>query len=450
MFHSALLGISAITGIDSKVTLSKLMLLIGFFGLLLIMVVVRHTTADRRAQQIATIVMMPGLFLGFIPRPFSLAYPYLLLGFWLSASQSSRLKFASLPLLITLMFIHPFIAALTAGILLIAIVFTLIPRERLPLISRNFHSNVSVYILIALGLELIYYLLVLTGFSEGLIVAIGEAFLWTEVSTATGGPAGAGLIAQAFSSRAKFVEFSLRSSFLFSLALAALISVFTQARRRSFQSDTVVATFSGLGVLAMFLILAFIPEGIGVTRLYILAPLFFLPLLPPAFNWLINTKQVVSIGLAVLIISTGLATGFLWPGIGGVEYSATEPQVAGVEWAVEHDTDEIVGTSMTHWIVVGQYGRQTSTELSATNANGMLATRLRAGSYSWEVPDRPPNALYFVDGAERARAAQSARESSRKPLECLKDFRRHQTQVYNSGDTDVFVLSRDPACVARE
>ncbi|WP_139172826.1 hypothetical protein [Halopelagius longus] len=410
-------------------------------------VVARYTDTSTTAQQAATIVILPGLFVGFIPRPFTLAYPFLLVGFWLSQSRSTGMKIASSLLLVTLVLFHPFIALLTVSIVLVAMAL------KRSLQWRSFgqlsigRPSVSIYILIAVGLELSYVLFVASGFSNNLIFGFSEMFFGPSV-TGPGGPAGVGLIAEAFSDPKKFQELLLRSSFLLSLALASTIALVVQYRRRHFASESVVAVLSGLCVFGLFLILSFLPTGVGVTRLFILAPLFFLPLIPYAFSTQTPTRKFASIGLAVLIVTSGLLTGFLWPGIGGVEYSATEPQVVGVEWATEHVATEIVGTSMTHWIVVGKYGRETSTELSARDVNGMLATRLQNGSYSWEVTDRPPSALYVIDGAERARARQSASESDDRPIQCLHAFQLNQMKVYSNGDTNAFVLSQRPACGA--
>lgn len=445
LFHSLFIGLSVITGLDARILLSGLLLIVAIVGVPFAIAVVRRMGTSRTGQQAAAVVIVPGLFIGFNPRPFTLAYPFLLFSFWLSQSRTKGAKFAAVLILVALVLVHPFIAILATGILLVANGVSYVQKQQQTATLSALRSSVSAYLFIVVGVEVTYILFVASGFSDTLVVALGRV-LFGLSDGSTGGPAGTGLIAEAFSSPEKFIEFLQRSSFLLSLSVASLVTILIQVRRRSFSHGTITAILSGLGVFCLFLLIAFIPAGIGVSRLFVVAPLFFLPLLPYAFSARTPTRKLASIGLAVLIVTTGLLTGFLWPGIGGVEYSATEPQVSGVEWATEHTSDVIVGTSMTHWVVVGQFGWETSERLSVTDANGMLATKERAGDYPWEVTDRPRGALYVIDGVERARAHEVARESDRNPVSCMRAFELNQEQVYNNGDTDAFIISQQPTC----
>jgi hypothetical protein len=444
LFHSFVAVVSLVTGLGSRAVLSGLMLFVSVVGVLFVAVTVRHTDAPRRAQQTAAVAILPGLFLGFLARPFSLAYPFVLVGFWFATSRSRGLKLAATPILVALALVHPFVAALTLGVLLVANAVRFLSAGPVGASLPRPRPSVSVYLSVAVGIELAYLLFLGTNFSDRLLLAIGESL--ASSGSVSGGPAGAGLIAEAFSSRQKSVEFLSRSSFLLSLAVPSAVVFARQLRTRRVRPEVAVATVSGLGVLGLFVVLAYLPAGIGITRLFVLAPLFFLPLLPYAFGERTRVRRLASVGLAALVLTTGLLTGFMWPGIGGVEYSATEGQIAGVEWSVDHAAVEIVGTDMTHWIVVGKHGRELSRELSPTRANGMLETKSRAAAYSWEVTDRPPGALYVVDGAERARARQAAREGNSRPVRCLRAFRARQSRVYSNGDTGGYVVSRPPAC----
>jgi hypothetical protein len=463
LYHILVAQVSSVTGVSERAVVSRLTLLIGTIGTLFIMMVTMKTKARTSAQQTATIVLLPALFLGFLARPFSLAYPFVLVGYWLSLQFTPARRVVAVLILLALVFLHPLVAILTVGVVLIGNAVGYILRRPLPsqaeayrsgLSVESFRPSVTVYAPFAIGLVLSYIFLIGTAFSDRLLIAIVGQFI--EVGTDSGGgPAGVGLITEAFSSWAKFGEFVLRSSFIFSLALASTVALAVQIRRRYITSDAVVAIASGLGVAALFALIVIVPAGVGATRIFLLAPLFFAPLVPYAFDFsnpcknvssIITPQRVRLVGLAILILSTGLLTAFTWPGIGGIDYSATEPQVQGVDWSVNHAESNIIGTQMTHWIIVGLYGPDKSNEFTRPNANGMLVTKNRPESYSWEVRGRSANELYVIDGAERARAQQYALESSQDPTRCMTVFQFTHSQLYDNGDTSMFVTAGPVDC----
>ncbi|MDS0300246.1 hypothetical protein NDI76_15980 [Halogeometricum sp. S1BR25-6] len=335
---------------------------------------------------------------------------------------------------------HPFLAAIATGIVLTAGVVSYVrPFRQSSKYARTVRPG-----FLAVGVAIGFVLLVQSSFANGLILAAAQAAgANVQAPSADGGPAGAGLIQAALFER--IGEFLLRSSFLLALALTSGVAIYRQYSNRNITSDVAVAVVSGSAVFVGFLVIAFIPKGIGITRIFSLAPVFFVPIIPYALSHVGRPtwRQIASVGAAFLIVGAGGATAFDSPMTGGVEYSATESQVESIEWAVGHTSDQtIVGSRMTHWVIVGLYGREASSARSRIDGNGMWATRARGvESYRSTV-----EGLVAVDGPETAHAEIVARESSDRLLRCLQTFEQQQNQVYANGESGFFTHARPPSC----
>jgi hypothetical protein len=256
-----------------------------------------------------------------------------------------------------------------------------------------------------------------------------------------GNTAGIGLVAEMFSSPSKLTEALSRASFMLSIAFAALLSLRTEFSRREITKKTAVTFIAGVGTLTIFILLvSFASRGFGLFRILMIAPLVGLPAVVAALERRDTTRrELFSLLLAALILLTGLLTAFPSTFTGGAAYTATEPQVAGVEWVGEYRSNTITGTWMTFWIIEGIFGKPESRIWSPGDTYGKRVWNLRGASYSWNVSERNESSLYVVDRVELERAKLEARESgSDAPVWCYREFAVRSQKVYDNGGTEVF------------
>jgi hypothetical protein len=441
------IALSEVIGVASIDVLSRVVLVSATAGTLFATVVVTKSHVSVERQQMALLVIAPSLVADLTPRPVSLALPFLFVGFWFVLSKSTRLRIAAMLILPVLVVIHPFIATLLIVVFTIGVLCRSINNLYGGVWKSISFSSIPSYLLIAVGVELVFVLFVGSGFSLQLATALAETIA-PSASVANSGPAGVGLIAEAFSSPEKFREFLLRSSYLLALTTTGLLAVLVRFWKRNFEIELVLAIAAGLSVFLIFLLTAFLPAGVGINRIFIIAPLFFLPLLPAAFSTRTRRRRLMSVCLAVLVLTAGIGTVFTWPAIGGVEYSATEPQVSAVVWVESHASPrtDVIGTLMTHWILSGLYSRERSAELSRTGADGMIRTLQRDAQYSWEVPRQGESDLFVIDGVEQARARVAAAEGDVEPVVCEQSFRLTQDRIFHNGDTELYVGGPPQTC----
>jgi hypothetical protein len=304
-------------------------------------------------------------------------------------------------------------------------------------------------LVLLLALPLAAHFLLVAAVGERIIGAVVVS-LFADVQVSSDGAGGVGIIATAFASLGNMLEFATRSSYAFGFSLAALVALADDLGRRRVRVELVITLLAGIGILVFLIGSNFASStGVGLYRLFSLAPIVAFPAAIDAFRRRKTTKgQVGTIILAIAVVTAGLLVAFPSPLLGASAQSGNERQVEGVHWLASHDPDSIVGTRMTFWVVRGLYGTDATRRLSPTVAGGTYASSARQANYSWGTTGRPPGALYVVDAAERQSARHLAVEKDSTALRCLQVFQRAQSRVYQNGDTSAYLLStpREPQC----
>ena len=451
LFHSLLLTATAVTEVSNQSVLMGVPIVAVSIGVGFLSILLRRIPTSAVAGQTLLIVGAPALLLGVIARPFTLAMPFVLVIYWLIFAFSPRRTFAVLGAVLTfpLLWLHPFVAFCALVIITTAFIAHLLWTD-----DQQYRPGWKLMAMLSiLAGAFVVYVAFVSAIGQRVIASIIETIgsLQAHSSTAaTGGTTQTqpSLFAKLLTPRGA-LEALARLASVLSLALAALISLLLPAPSRRYWRNSLVVMVAGslIGV-ALLAGTVLSTKGITIYRVVQVAPLLILPLAVGVFRqYSDRTHEFLAVGCAVVILLAGLGTAFGSPVTGKATYSATEPQVTGVQWVAEHRTAKIVGTWMTFWIIEGLYGKPASYRWSPGDVIGKQRYEQRTASYSWLVNDQRPDALYVVDRVERTRAQLEKREENRgRPLNCLDQFRQRGQRLYDNGGTRVYLQGGAPMC----
>lgn len=461
LFHSGVIIASEVFDIASQTILTRAASVSVVVGVLFLTVVARRVPAGRRARQTAVVVGVPAVFLSLVPRPFTVSVPFVLLFYWfvfsllgISLSRLTRAVLASL--FVTLAYFHP----------LVTLLIFLVGGGAYTVIRGTRHVDgfgegsptgtgrkTTPTLLLLIALPLVAHLLLVATVGERLLGSLVVSLL-SDVGTSQAAPdQGTTTIAAAFSSTSALLEFLTRASYVLAFALVAVVALGRDIYTHRVRIPVAITIVAGGAVASTFLVLSLLTSGgIGLHRLFLIAPVVAFPAVAGGFGHVEKSMQrgsvsvpsrLAAVVVAAMIITAGLATAFQSPLTGGVGKSANKQQVEGVRWLKTYSPPQVVGSSMTFWIMRGLYGTEVTARLSATGGNGIITTQARSATFSWGVTDRASGALYVVDTVERLDAKRSAVEGNPRGLQCLRTFQREQSRIYQNSDTSLYLLSTD-------
>ena len=437
LFHALVIVLSDFAGVTHEAALSRVTAVAAIAGASFLLIAVRRHSTDRIGRQTAAIVLVPTVYSGFTARPFTLAIPFVLLFYWflLAVVAGTDLEWRRTVLgmfFVLVVYLHPIAAFM---VLAVGGCAWLLSGRRGPLADRRW--EIHPYTLLAVAIALAAHLLLVTGSGEQIITSTFAE----SAAEGSGLNQDAGFVIEALSSWANFLETLARSSYVLLIGSAVAVSLLDEFGSRRFDPSTVVPGITAGVVVGAFTVLAvFFRAGIGLPRIFAIAPIVAAPAVVLALRSSTHSaREIAAVGLAIAIVLAGSLGAYQSRLTGGAEYSANEQQVAAIDWMVEFDPVQIVGTRMTFWVLEGRYSYDLGINLSATNATGRYTTSRRNASYSWNVSDRQPDTLYVVDGVERERARQFAIEGADTPVRCYRLFEREQSRIYQNDDTSIYL-----------
>jgi hypothetical protein len=471
LFHIWLATGSLVFDIDIEPILQRVVVISVAVGVLFLTIVARQVPSpvSRGGRMTTVIIGIPALFLGFVPRPFTVSFPFILLSFWfafyiLNGTQLSQTRqWALLGFFASLVVLHPF----TEFVILIVLVgayLTIYGEKLAPRLTedRSIHrkSPFRFMTLVVLGLVFATYIFITT--SVGVTVAGSSLLLLLGDVSASGGLSGSvtggtSMIAKAFSSSSNFLELVTRITYaglLVGVVIVSFASTLWKSERR--QPLRIVFVSGGIAFGVIVMVTVFSSQGVGIARLFVLSPLIAVPGTVYAFSqsnrgW----HAAVIIAIALIIVVAGLGTAFSSSIAGGyVSTSNSQTQSAGA-WAVEYVPNQLIGSDKTIFVIRGAFGDAASGRLTPRGGTGVWYVAQRDAPYAWMVPTGPDEdyatseATVVVDYAARVRARQLASEGQPQGLRCLKRFKQQQSKIFANDDTYMYKLAteRQSQCI---
>lgn len=351
-FHLLLEGTHILTGFTYPHLVAIVSLLAAYIGVVGLALLINEVPATTEARRVAFVALLPVIFLGFVSRPFTLAWVLVPFWFWvvfrlISGPQTSAVAIVAMLLLMAAPFLHPMLlgfATLSAGV---GALLSVVTHHRGYLSNRTWSGSTLPLLSIMGAVLFIEHMLITSGVGGSIIQRTVTDYL------GQGGPSsvqqaatGSGPFA-IFTSLNALTEAILRLSLSAAVSIAVLYSVIRTARDRvgilTFGTAFVSATLWVGG----FLILLITLSALGVERIVTFTPLVLAPIAVRGFSG----KRVIAVTLAICCLTTGLLTVYPSGHTGSTGYSASETQVAAVEWTADYRGDRTVtGTTRSWWI----------------------------------------------------------------------------------------------------
>lgn len=480
-FHVWNITVGNITGVAGTTVLRYSALIATLIGTLGLMTVLRVLPVDRVASQRAFVAGLPALFLGFIPRPFTLGWAFVLFFAWaVFAPLSQRRAIGFLMLLgAGLTALHPQVPFFVSAFLLAGFVVEL-ARPHLPssfretditFVARQLIGIISVY-----GMVVVAYFFFLTESGDRIVNELidfgssgGESTVSTPTETDTPTPTPdpqptpesdgvdnsptirtpsrierratkVSQLQKIVRQPSLITELLARISFIIVLGSMTLVSAFEELREHRIATPATVALVVA-GMYGVFFIFADLVLNklnlVSGQRIVFVLPAVLIPGIAVVLRRRPGRVPVVGLGLALLVLVSGLAVTYPSDFTGSNTQAATSQQVSGVDWIGTYAHNEsVTGTGMTFWILEGRFGNERMLELSPTTGSPKTYVTRRVG-FSWQV--RNPSGLIVVDGFSRAMARQEVKESGDPtPIRDLETMPIRYSRIYTNGGTDIY------------
>ena len=445
LFHTLSIVLARTLDVSPKSVLRSTSLLAAFFALFTLTMAIRVTTYGRQVKQTTLLAALPAIFLGFISRPFTLAFPYVLLLFWLAFRSLGTERVRSTVLLVVigilLIPLHPELT-LFGGLLLGIIWLVVNLREHTDRIDFSSVQTTDTAAtgttsLLLLAVAVIAYLFFYAAFGARIVATFALVLQpAVDVSKATA-PSGTPLLVQLVNHPIKVIEAAGFAAYV--LVLAGVTGIGTTHDflfRRRINSDTavVILTTGVLVVLFVGVDIVLRSDVINVIRLFQFLPLILAPGVAIGVS---RSPRRLAIAMAFLVFVTGLFTAYPSEVTGKTAVSATDQQVEGIEWLGEHNSGGIVGGPMTFWLIQGKLGidRVYAWAPSKANPKGDPSP---GAEYPWQSRS-PAGSLVVIDAGARAQARQVAGESGNyTAIRALDRYQSRVSEVYTNGETNIY------------
>jgi hypothetical protein len=193
---------------------------------------------------------------------------------------------------------------------------------------------------------------------------------------------------------------------------------------------TTAIGIGGAAILVLFVLIDILQlPAFSGRRILTFAPI----LLFPVFARMLQTKAVIRLTLAVLVLTSGAAIMYTSPATGGVQNGATAAQVDGYRWYHDHGTAPVTGSGSTFRIAQGLFGSETMLEWG-NGSWGPTRWQERNTVYPWQVTERPDHVVAISD-YERARSRYQATENGvTEPVDQLERFQLSNDRLYDNGN----------------
>lgn len=405
------------------------------------------------------LALFPIVYMWGNSRPFSVGPVFIILVWWVLLRYNlTSTKIVGFIVIPATFWWHPvgaFIAILILCMFIaVHMVVWLFPQIKTHLVDVD-ASRESLYVLTAFGgVLIVFYLLDYTGIFEATVVTglFSEGSASVERSS----------VIRELPSQL-FQAFRM-GIFVIVLTTVSVISAIYRLNKRVLSTVHIVSVLAVVPLAIVFVTIDLLSiPGFGARRLLRLVPLVLLPGVAFAFQDLANqssdrgtksgdqgngnlldqyinwsricrtsrlgisplNRRVLRVGLALLVLTSGLAIVHDSPFKGGSETGSTTSDVRGVNWLQTHKTDNpVIGSENTLFIVKGLYGEQTVRNWS-NNDPYYYQTIRRNPRYSWEVEVREPGTYIVVNKQAQIRANDST---------VVNQFNRKTVRIYDNGN----------------
>jgi hypothetical protein len=341
--------------------LTTMGLLFAYVGVAGATILAKRLPVSRPVGQAGVVATLPAISLGFVSRPFTMAWVILIFGLWLVFSiDLNGWNLLAVGLITLAPVVHPQLIPpiiLMLGLLigtrfisdLDVIKYWLSKRSH----SRSYVSR-SQLILLA-GIVFVAYMLWAT--TAGSRILEQTLFVYRTgggTSAAAAATSGSGVFSFLTSFRA-FVEFTSRLWYilllLFVIGIGGLLYTLKLSIPKEYLIGTAAGFVTGIGFLGLFIG----TSALGIQRITYALPVIIIPAVIMAHRAVGRQRMIVA-GMALLCFTAGAMTIYPADVFGQAGKGATEQQAVGVEWSAEYineNTTDIVGSSSTFWMLKG-------------------------------------------------------------------------------------------------
>lgn len=445
-FHAFVIALGSIFSYPPTTVLRYVALLASLIATFWLAIVLQVLPISHQQRQSAFIAGLPALFLGFTPRPFTLAIPYVLFFLWVTHQQSALQRLQGLALLVPVMVlpIHPTMAIIS-GLLLTTIAFIDHIRNRIPLsrvtidpLPNPFPAR-STFILF-IGIATISYLMFYVFFGQRIVsvlLSVIEPEASAQSSNVASGPS---YLTQLRNNPLNILEVFSRLAYV----LACLLLIGVAWLKDILIRDRISAEVAIIGIITVKLVAIFAVVDVvlkstlvNLTRLPKFLPLLLVTVIG---SGLPRSRRLLSAFVALLVFTAGIGVAYPSTYTGGVAISATDEQVQSVEWIDEYEYENmtVIGTRQTLVIAHGIVGLENT--LSWVPDNGSRTTPIPGNAkYPWLITDPAANSIVVIDGGEVERAKQEAHETGdNSALTALDRYPQHTSIIYTNEDVTIY------------
>ena len=405
-FHVLVTVLAKSTGLSSIHWITVASVLFPTLATGFVIALVRRLPVSPTTSQPALFVLLPGIFLGFTPRPFTLAWIFVPIAFFLVFRLNKTHSKKYRDLTIGLVVISPVFHPQLTGFLIILLSGTWLTsrlQERLPVIEIIPENPVAIHygLILIGGLIFVSYIIFYSTVGLALIQGTIQAYLiQSGPKTLEQASTGSGPFAFLESPRAA-QEALIRLSYILLLGVIVAIGIIRKLVQRRVSFEFVITWVVSAGIIFGFFTLFVFSSNLGIERILRIIPLIAIPIVVLGLKQL--PKQVMPIALAILCLTAGLLTVYGSEFQGGAGISANNKQAAGAEWLSDYNNDrKIIGSSSTYWMLKAYVPRQ---QLWDWRYRGQIPEDTR---FRWQIRGKPT--LYVTDGTTEARIEQIIEE----------------------------------------
>ena len=440
-FHTLIISISETTDIAPIHWLSVAGVLISAITSAFIVILVRRLPGSDSAKQVAVVAILPAAFMRFSPRPFSFAWAFTPLMFWLifmlsaqnSMDQSRRYRNLCISAVVITPVFHPqfsgFLAVLTTAALIIAWFTRVQPYSRYFQPTLTVNSAGAALLVISAFVIFTTHLILYSNAGLQIIGRTAAAYISesgpTELQQASSGTGIFGF----YKSIDAAVETLSRLAYIIIVGSVVAYESGVELINRRIDSRFATGWITSALIVGGFLSLLVLLSALGVERIVTFTPLVAVPVI---LFGLINRKEVTLVILAILCITAGLGTVYASDITGQAGPSTNARQVAGVDWLSDYNNEQpIVGTYATDYIIQAQIPYTRAYDLTYRPPPDSKT------NFDWQI--RGVEGLYVTDGTSRALLQQYSTETQDTSiLQEYEHLSSSRNRIYSNSDTSVY------------
>ena len=444
-YHIFILIINQVAGLGITHWITVTGTLMIILAAVLLTSLVRAVPGLDEFKQPAIFAVLPGLMLGFIPRPFTFAWSLAPLMFWLFYQlwiTNNKWPFRIIVIVFGLIspILHPQFSLLLLSMSLSYLIISILSRywPRSP-ITENVDLIHGFSIFAFIGLATITHIILLTKTGESILEAAISRFISGATTGSTNGGGvtpgsaggvGVGLFSDILSSRSEAVEAITRLSYIIPLTLLSIIQIIKNnwSKNTNFLSTYTILTFVLMS--GSFFVVWGFTSSLGLERVVLVSSVLLIPIVFCTYDRSPNSLVII---LILVCVATGLVTIYPSGFTGSAGLSSNQKMADGAQWVVEYnDGQQIIHSQASEWMMQAY-----------TPIKNLLPLRYKPSnnaSYTFRWGIKGADGLYVYDDVTNASINRYAYEnpgekSIRPKYHRLKEERN---KIYSNKGSQVF------------